>query len=152
MNSWKEPFNTYNSLIWIFSIFWLLNWLNLHSIVHYRSFPSAATVLFMQVIQKSASSYERIKTAKRFIELWTNQKQTGNSALVQSKGTKTIWLILQNILFYDVNLYEHYQHNTTYRVVFLIQHTFWCRVLNKYLQTQCFVIGLNKGIQSMARK
>jgi len=43
---------------------------------HYRSFPSAATILFMQ---------------KKFIELWTNQKQTGDIALVQSKGTKAIY-------------------------------------------------------------
>jgi len=29
---------------------------------------------------------------KRFIELWTNQKQTRDSAFVQSKGTKTIYI------------------------------------------------------------
>jgi hypothetical protein len=29
---------------------------------------------------------------QKFIELWTNKKQTGDSALVQSKGTKTIYI------------------------------------------------------------
>jgi len=29
---------------------------------------------------------------KKFIELWTNQKQTGDSALILSKGTKTIYV------------------------------------------------------------
>jgi hypothetical protein len=27
---------------------------------------------------------------QKFVELWTNQKQTGDSALVQSKGTMCI--------------------------------------------------------------
>jgi len=30
--------------------------------------------------------------AQKFIELWTNQKQKGDSALVQSKGMKTIYI------------------------------------------------------------
>jgi len=29
---------------------------------------------------------------KKFIELWTNQKQTHDSALVQSKDTNTIYI------------------------------------------------------------
>jgi hypothetical protein len=29
---------------------------------------------------------------QKFIEMWTNKKQTGDSALVQSKGTKTIYI------------------------------------------------------------
>ena len=29
---------------------------------------------------------------QKFIELWTNKKQTGDSVLVQSKGTKTIYI------------------------------------------------------------
>ena len=29
---------------------------------------------------------------KKFIELWTNQKQTRDCALVQSKGTNTIYI------------------------------------------------------------
>jgi len=47
------------------------------SIGHYCSFPSAFAILFTLVTQK-------------FMELWTDQKQTGDKALVQSKGTKTI--------------------------------------------------------------
>jgi hypothetical protein len=61
MNFWKEPFNTYYSSIWIFSLFLLLSLL---SIGHYRSFPSAVAILFKLVIQKSSSSYKRIKNAK----------------------------------------------------------------------------------------
>jgi len=37
---------------------------------------------------------------KKFIELWTNQKQTGDSALAQSKGTKRYTLILLESLRY----------------------------------------------------
>jgi hypothetical protein len=41
---------------------------------------------------------------KKFIELWTNQKQARDSALVQSKGTKTIFtLILQEL--YSIEFY-----------------------------------------------
>ena len=29
---------------------------------------------------------------QKFIKLWTNQKQTDDSALVQSKGTKMIYI------------------------------------------------------------
>ena len=29
---------------------------------------------------------------QKFIELWTNQKQTDDSVLVQSEGTKTIYI------------------------------------------------------------
>ena len=29
---------------------------------------------------------------QKFIELWTNQKQTDDSDIVQSKGTKTIYI------------------------------------------------------------
>ena len=65
MNSWKEPFNTYNSSMWIFSLFWLLNWFSgLLSIGQYRSFLSAAAILFILVMQKRPPSYERIKTEK----------------------------------------------------------------------------------------
>ena len=32
------------------------------------------------------------KTQKKLIELWTNPKQTGDNALVQSKATKTIYI------------------------------------------------------------
>ena len=65
MNSWKEPCNTYNSSTWIFSLFGLLNWFpGLLSIGHYHRFLSAAAMLFILVIQKSSSSYERIKNEK----------------------------------------------------------------------------------------
>jgi hypothetical protein len=75
MNSWKEPFNTYNSSTWIFSLFWLLNWFSgLLSIGHYRSFLSAAAILFIPVIQKSSSSYERIKNEK--VHRVMNQSKT----------------------------------------------------------------------------
>jgi hypothetical protein len=39
--------------------------------------------------KKSSSSYEQIKNAK-FHRVMNKSKQTGDSALVQSKGTKTI--------------------------------------------------------------
>ena len=39
---------------------------------------------------------------QKFIELWTNQKQTGDSALVQSQDTITIYInsirIIQNLI------------------------------------------------------
>jgi hypothetical protein len=34
---------------------------------------------------------------QKFIELWTNQKQTCDSALVQSKVTKTIYMYINSI-------------------------------------------------------
>ena len=37
---------------------------------------------------------------QNFIELWTNQKQTGDSALVQSNGTKTIYINSIRIILY----------------------------------------------------
>ena len=55
------------------------------------SFPSAAAILIMLVIQKSSSSYERIKNAKVHRAI-NEPKQTGDSALVQSKLTKTIYI------------------------------------------------------------
>ena len=74
INSWKEPFNTYNSSTWIFSLFWLLNWFSgLLSIGHYRSFLSAAAILFILIRQKSSSSYERIKNKHETV-LLSNQK------------------------------------------------------------------------------
>ena len=33
-----------------------------------------------------------VSETQKFIELWTNKKQTGDSPLVQSKDTKTIYI------------------------------------------------------------
>ena len=74
-DAWKEPFNPYNSSKWNFDQ--LISGLLL--IGHYRSFPSASAILFTLVTEK-------------FMELWTDQKQTGDSALIHSKGTKTIYI------------------------------------------------------------
>ena len=37
---------------------------------------------------------------QNFIELWMNQKQTGDSVFVQSKGTKTIYINSIRIILY----------------------------------------------------
>ena len=68
-------FNPYTSSMSIFSLFYF----------QYHSFPSAAAILtgFTKKVVppgKCSSRYERIK------------KQTGGSALVHSKGTKTIYI------------------------------------------------------------
>ena len=71
MNSWKEPFNTYNSSIWISSLFWLLNWFQacfqMDTIVVSRQQPPYC------LCKKSSSSYERIKN-KQVTVLLSNQK------------------------------------------------------------------------------
>ena len=71
MNSWKEPFNTYNSSIWISSLFWLLNWFQacfqMDTIVVSRQQPPYC------LCKKSSSSYERIKN-KQVTELLSNQR------------------------------------------------------------------------------
>ena len=82
MNSWKEPFNTYDSSTWIISLIWLVNWFSgLLSIGHYRSFLSAAAILFILVMQKSSSSYERIKN-KHVTVLLSNQKARKRHTLI----------------------------------------------------------------------
>ena len=82
MNSWKEPFTTYNSSKWIFSLFWLLNCFQ-------ACFQSDTIVVSRQQLLPYCLCW---LYKEKFIELWTNQKQTGDSALVQSKGTKTIYI------------------------------------------------------------
>ena len=85
MNSWKEPFNTYNSSIWIFSLFLLLNWLQAcfqsDTIVVSRwssyclcwLYKKSSRVINGSNTQKSPSSYERIQN-KQVTMLLCNQK------------------------------------------------------------------------------
>jgi hypothetical protein len=92
VNSWKESFNTYNSSTWIFSLFWLLNWFSgLLSIGHYLNFLKSPPYCLYCLCKKVHRVIHDSKM-KKFIELWTNQKQTRDIALVQSKGTKTIYI------------------------------------------------------------
>jgi hypothetical protein len=52
-------------------------------------------ILIIKLISGLLSNCRHIVHAgytKKFIELWTNQKQTRDSALGQSKGTKTIYI------------------------------------------------------------
>jgi len=56
---------------------------DLLSIGYYRSFPSAAAILFMLMIQKKVHRVMNVSKMQKFIELWTDQKQTGDIALVQ---------------------------------------------------------------------
>jgi hypothetical protein len=106
INSWKEPFNIYNSSIWIVSLFLLLNWFQAcfqsdTFVVSRWQSPYCLCWLYKQ----SSSSYKRIKNAKQFIELWTNPKHTGDNALVQSKDTKTIYInSIRIILKYTANI------------------------------------------------
>ena len=53
------------------------------SIGHYRSFPSAAAILFMLVIQQT------------FIELWTDQKRKSSSSYERIKN-KQVTVLLSN--------------------------------------------------------
>jgi hypothetical protein len=103
MNSWKEPFNTYNFSMWIFSLFWLLNWFQAcvqsdTIVVSLRLPPYCLCWL----CKKGHRVMNGSKTQK-FIELWTNQKQTDDSALVQSKGTKTIYFYSIRIIYIYIN-------------------------------------------------
>ena len=58
------------------------------------------------------------KTKKKIVELWTNPKQTGDNALVQSKGTKTIYInSIRIILKYTAHSWvakqtEHIENET----------------------------------------
>jgi len=45
---------------------------------------------------------------KKFIELWTNKKQTRDRALVQSKGTKAIYINSTRIIKW-CTIYYRYQ-------------------------------------------
>ena len=90
----KNRFNTYNSSIWIFSQFWLLNWFHACFqsdiiVVSHRRPPYCLCWLYKKVHR----AMNGLKTQK-FIELWMNQKQTGDNAIVQSKGTITMYIIL----------------------------------------------------------
>ena len=62
------------------------------SIGHYHNLPLSAAILFTLVTQKSSTGTQKC------IELWTDQKQTDDSDLVQSKGTKTICIIYIKLL------------------------------------------------------
>ena len=84
MNSWKEPFNPYNSSIWIFSLFRFFKQISgLLSIEHYRSLPSADAILVFLVIQK------------KFIELWTNLKRKSSLSYERIKN-KQMTVFLSN--------------------------------------------------------
>jgi len=113
MNSWKEAFNTYNSSIWIFSLFWLLNWFQVcfqsDTIVISRQQPPYCLCwLYKKVHQVMNGS----KTKK----FRTNQKQTCDKALVQSKGTKTIYINSIRIIFSWFSKGEgSYELSHTYR-------------------------------------
>ena len=80
MNYWTEPSNTYDSSMWIFSLFWLLNWFQ-------ACFQSDAIV-----VSRPRTPYCLCRFTKMCIELWPDQKQAGDSALVKSKSMKTIYI------------------------------------------------------------
>jgi hypothetical protein len=107
MNSWKEPFNPYNSSIWIFSLFWLLNWFqacfqldtivvschrhsshivyacytkNVHQVMNW-SYTQKFIELWTDHIHKSSSSYEWIKN-KQVTVLLSNQKARRQYTLI----------------------------------------------------------------------
>jgi hypothetical protein len=65
MNSRKEPFITYNSSMWIFSLYWLLNWFQTcfqsDTIVVSRRRPPYC---LCWSYNKRSTSYERIKNVK----------------------------------------------------------------------------------------
>ena len=110
MNSWKEPFNPYNSSIWIFSLFWLLNWFQacfqLDTIV--VSCRRHSSHIVYACYTKNVHQVMNWSYTQKFIELWMNQKQTGDSALVQSKGTKTIYInSIRIIIFYFNSVSYH---------------------------------------------
>jgi len=51
------------------------------------------TITFQSCVSQSNIYTKKVVQAhKKFIELWTDEKQTGDSALVQSKGMKTIYI------------------------------------------------------------
>ena len=95
MNFWKEPLNSYNSSMWIFSLFCHFSSRNGEA---YRSFQLAAAILFTLITQKSSYS------TQKSIELKTDQKQTGDSALVQSNGMNTIYINSMRITKYTLRL------------------------------------------------
>jgi hypothetical protein len=80
MNSWKELFDIYIFSMWIFSLFWSLNWYQAcfksDTIVASRRW----TPYCLCWLYKKKDHHERIKT------------QTGDSALVESRDTKTIYI------------------------------------------------------------
>ena len=84
MNSWKELFDIYIFSMWIFSLFWSLNWsqacFQSDTIVASRRWTPYC-LCWLLVIQEK-DHHERIKT------------QTGDSCLVESRDTKTIYINL----------------------------------------------------------
>jgi len=83
MNSWKEPFDIYNLLMWIFSLFWSLNWsqacLQSDTIVVSRRWtPYCLCWLYKK---KRSSSYERIQN-KQVTVLWSNQETRKRYTLI----------------------------------------------------------------------
>ena len=128
MNSWKEPFNTYNFSMRIFSLFWLLlNWFQAcfqsDTIVVSRWWPPYC---FMLVIyKKSSSSYERI-ISKQVTVLLSNQKARKQYTL--------ILLDTNMIFFFQVNdfvyVYKHYLSYCNLKVIYL---KFVCAKLVCYL-------------------
>ena len=65
----------------LFPIFIIKLISSLLSIGHYRSFPAVAAILFMLVIQKSSSSFERIKN-KQVTVLLINLKARKRYTLI----------------------------------------------------------------------
>ena len=89
------------------------------SVGHYRSFPSAVVIYCLCWLYKNVHRViNGSKTQKKIVELWTNPKQTGDNALVQSKGTKTIYInSIRIILKYTAHSWvakqtEHIENET----------------------------------------
>ena len=58
-------------------------------------------VLWLAVYADYTKKVHRVMNGsktQKFIKLWTNQKQTDDSALVQSKGTKMIYINSRRII------------------------------------------------------
>ena len=93
MNSWKEPFNPYNSSIWIFSLFWLLSW--------FQACFQSDTFLVSRwqppyclcwLYKKSSLSYEWIK----------NKQVTVLLSIQKARKWCTCILILLKLLKYTI--------------------------------------------------
>ena len=70
-----------------FPYFKLLNWFQSCFLLDTIIVLSLQPPYYLNWLHKAGSS-----GMQKFIELWTDQKQTGDSTLVQSKGTKTIYI------------------------------------------------------------
>ena len=94
MNSWKEPFNPYILNLFPILIIKLIS--GLLSIGHYRSFTSAATILFMLVIQK------------KFIMLWMDQIHKSSSSYERTKNKQVT--VLKKIYINFIRIIDNYSN------------------------------------------